>query len=205
MNLPWRRTRTAGTSATLQRVPDLNILPPRYQKAEAPPAVKRLTYLAILFGLLAVMQLVSRTQAISDGFTRVRGSFSSAEDPLVEQERLLRVQVNNAQTKVTIKAQALVELSTRQVDWSSVFGEMKLRAPEGVTVTTVIQNPSKHEELDINGVATTTNLIPTFRDNLLDSDLFSGVAVRTIRGRSEGTTEFIFTIFLSDKSRTGAK
>lgn len=204
MSLPWRRTRVAGAPVS-SRVPELNILPPKYQKIEAPPAVKRLTLLAILFGLLALVQLVSRTEAISDGFTRVRSNFSGTEDPSIEQERLLRVQVNNAQTKVTIKSQALAALTVRQVDWAAVFGEMKLRAPEGVTVTSVVQNPSRHEELDINGISKTTNLIPTFRDNLLNSDLFTGVAVRTIRGRSEGTTEFIFTIFLSDKARSGVK
>lgn len=161
--------------------------------------------MAFMFGFLAVVQLLTRADAISDGFARVRSNFSGVEDPSIQQESLLRVQVNNAQTKLDIKSQAFNTLLTRQVDWGSVFGEMQLRAPEGVVVSSVVQNPSRHDELDIIGVAKTTNLIPEYRQNLVESDLFSGVAVRTIRGRSEGTTEFIFTIFLSEKSRTGVK
>lgn len=204
INLPWRRAKSAAIVGP-QRVPEVNILPPKYQKAETRPAIRRLRLMVLMFGFLAAAQLLGRTDAISDGFTRARGSFSGVEDPSIEQERLLRVQVNNAQTKLDIKAQALVALSTRQVDWGAVFGEMQLRAPEGVLVSSVVQNPSRHEELDIIGVAKTTNLIPEYRQNLVASDMISGVAIRTIRGRSEGTTEFIFTIFLSEKARTGVK
>ena len=204
INLPWRRAKVTASAAPA-RVPEINILPPKYQKAEIRPAIRKLRLMLLMFGFLAAAQLMGRTDAISDGFTRIRENLAGAEDPSIEQERLIRVQVNNAQTKLDIKAQALLALSTRQVDWGAVFGEMQFRSPEGLTLSSVIQNPSRHDELDILGVATATNLITEYRQNLIASDMFSGVAVRSIRGRSEGATEFTFTIFLSEKSKTGVK
>ncbi|MBI2867931.1 MAG: hypothetical protein HYX97_06325 [Chloroflexi bacterium] len=187
-NAPAQRTARPG------RVPNLNVLPPRYRKAELTPNQKKLLYVCLLFLLLLAVHYNSRSDSINAGINKLTDKLAGRTNPDVVLADRLQQQLEAQQTALRTQRNATASLEARQVEWARILGILQQSATGGVTVTSIVQDRRTDISADLSGTAPDAAPVEEFRKRLEESPDIATATIKSLRRRPTGLTEFEVSI-----------